>query len=122
MFVARSSSLKHDVGLNKALRVARQLCIGYEDLASIVGVDQSTLYRWRHDATTPRKSMRVPLRQFAEMHLLLRRLFDGPDLAREWIHHALPESFGGKTTPIAMLRSGRIDRVLSLLERLAAGG
>lgn len=111
-----------DVSLAKALRAAQQLRIGYDDLASILGVDQSTLYRWRHDATTPRRSMRVPLQQFTEMHQLLRRLFDGPDLAREWIHHAAPESFGGKTTPIAILRSGRIDRVLAILQTLAAGG
>jgi DNA-binding transcriptional regulator YiaG len=35
-------------------RTAEQLHLGLQDLADIVGADQSTLYRWRRGLSTPR--------------------------------------------------------------------
>ena len=58
--MATTASPVPDLGLARVLRAAHQLRIGYDDLAEIIGVDQSTLYRWRHADVTPRKSMRIP--------------------------------------------------------------
>lgn len=102
--------------------VRSRLRLGWEDLAAIIGVDQSTLYRWRQRASSPRPVYQSRLQQLAELVDLLPRLFAGPDLAREWLHSARPESLGGKQTPLEMMRSGRIDRVLLLLYSLARGG
>lgn len=102
-------------------RTAEQLHLGLQDLADIVGVDQSTLYRWRRGLSTPRAMVAVRLIQVAELFDLLKRLFAGPDLARTWLHEATPVSLGGRATPMDIMRSGRIDRVLLVLHSLAAG-
>lgn len=99
-----------------------QLQLGWEDLAAILGVDQATLWRWRHGEAKPRPLALSRMQQFAELTELLRRLFAGPDVAREWLKGATPESLGGTETPLDVLRAGRIDRVLTLLHILARGG
>ena len=62
------------------------------------------------------------LAQIDELLQMLPKLFAGPDLARNWVKTARPESLGGKVTPLDVMRSGRIDRVLTLLQLLARGG
>ena len=108
-------------GLVSVERTAEQLHLGLQDLADIVGVDQSTLYRWRRGLSTPRAMVAVRLIQVAELFDLLKRLFAGPDPARTWLHEATPVSVGGKATPMDIMRTGRIDRVLLVLHSLAAG-
>lgn len=103
-------------------QVRRRLELGWEELADILGVDQATLWRWRQGETKPRPLARSRLEQFGELTQLLRRLFAGPDLARDWLRTATPESLGGDRTPLDILRAGRIDRVLMLLHALARGG
>jgi transcriptional regulator with XRE-family HTH domain len=102
--------------------VRTQLQLRWEELADILGVDHATLWRWRHGEARPRPLALSRLQQFGEMTELLRRLFAGPDLARDWLRGATPESLGGTQTPLQVLRAGRIDRVLMLLHALARGG
>ena len=110
------------IDLGALERTGRQLGLGLQDIARIIGVDQSTLYRWRRGMSVPRAVLQTRIIQFAEMFELLRRLFAGPDLARRWIHEAKPESLGGDVTPLDVMRNGRIDRVLLLLHTLSVGG
>lgn len=106
----------------EALDAAREtLRLDWEDLAATLGVDQSTLYRWRQRASSPRRIYRSRLQQVSELVELLPRVFAGPDLAREWLRAARPESLDG-ATPLELMRGGRIDRVLLLLDLLARGG
>lgn len=102
--------------------VREKLQLDWEDLAATVGVDQSTLYRWRHRESAPRPVYRSRLQQVSDLVELLPRVFAGPDLARDWLQHARPGSFGGTATPLDLMRGGRIDRVLLLLHLLARGG
>ena len=111
-----------DLDLGSIERTGKQLHLGLQDIADILGVDQSTLYRWRQGTATPRPLAQTRLVQFAELLELLRRLFAGPDLARRWLHESRPASLGGTDTPLAVMLRGRIDRVLMLLHTLAAGG
>ena len=105
-----------------ALDATREkLRLDWEDLAATLGVDQSTLYRWRQRESSPRPVYRSRLQQVGELVELLPRVFAGPDLAREWLRTAHPESLGG-ATPLELMRGGRIDRVLMLLHLLARGG
>lgn len=108
-----------DLDALDAIRAKLQL--DWEDLAATVGVDQSTLYRWRQRASSPRPVYRSRLQQVGELVELLPRVFAGPDLAREWLRSARPESLGG-ATPLELMRGGRMDRVLVLLYLLARGG
>ncbi len=99
----------------KGLRV-----LEWGDLAAVIGVDQSTLYRWRHGESVPRPLAVSRLAQLDELVQMLQRLFAGPDLARTWLKTATPEMLGGDT-PLDTMRAGRIDRVLTLLHFLARG-
>lgn len=102
--------------------VGAQLRLEWADLAAILGVDQSTLWRWRRRESQPRPLAQSRLAQLAELREMLRRLFAGPDLARDWLHTARPEMLGGAETPLDVMRAGRIDRVLTVLHLLARGG
>jgi transcriptional regulator with XRE-family HTH domain len=90
------------------------------ELAAIVGVDTSTLFRWRKGTSTPRPMAFSRLAQLDELAEMLRRLFAGADLARDWLRSATPEMLDG-ATPLDVMRAGRTDRVLTLLHFLARG-
>lgn len=109
------------IGLKSLERANTQLRIGWADLAATIGVDQSTLYRWRNGESIPRPIARSRIVQFEELLDLLSRLFAGPELARQWLHEGKPASLAG-STPLETMRSGRMDRVLMLLYSLATGG
>ncbi|HEX5634545.1 MAG TPA: hypothetical protein VFX50_14990 [Gemmatimonadales bacterium] len=102
-------------------RLREQLAIGREEFARIIGVDPSTEWRWRQGASVPRGIAQSRLVQFAELGELLRRVFDGPDLAREWIRTATPAFLGGRDHPLDVMLAGRMDRVLATLHFLAGG-
>ena len=102
-------------------QLEKKLQLPLQDIASILGVDTSTLYRWRKRKSTPQPRAWSRLAQLDELMQMLPRQFDGPDLAREWIATAKPEMLGGTATPLQTMREGRIDRVLTVLHFLAKG-
>lgn len=102
-------------------QVEKKLQLPLQDIASILDVDTSTLYRWRKRKSTPQPRAWSRLAQLDELMRLLPRMFDGPDLAREWIATAKPEMLGGSATPLQIMKDGRIDRVLTVLHFLASG-
>jgi transcriptional regulator with XRE-family HTH domain len=91
------------------------------ELATIIGVDQATAYRWRQGDSSPRAVYRSQLAQLLEMQHLMQRVFAGPDLARAWLRTSLPESLGGTVTPMDVLLQHRIDRVVNTLQFIARG-
>jgi predicted DNA-binding transcriptional regulator AlpA len=99
-----------------------RLGLGWADVAAIVGVNESTVFRWKSRDSDPRPMARTRLIQLQEMMTLLRRLFAGPDLARAWLKEKKPRGLGGSDTPLTVMKAGRIDRVLMLLHTLARGG
>jgi DNA-binding XRE family transcriptional regulator len=103
-----------DIDVQALERVRAKLRLEWTDLAATIGVDQSTLYRWRNGEATPRPIAASRLVQIGELMQMLRRLFAGPDLTRAWLKTAKPEMLE-KQTPLAVMRAGRIDRVLTLL-------
>ena len=98
-----------------------RLHLEWGEIADIAGVDASTLHRWRKGESKPRPMAWTRIAQIDELLQLLPRIFAGPDLAREWIRTATPKSLGGETTPIEVMRAGRIDRILALLQYLGRG-
>ena len=111
----------HHIDLKAVEQMRDKLQLEWGDLAATIGVDQSTLYRWRHAEAFPRPMAWSRLAQLDELVQLLHRLFAGPDLAREWLKEARPEMLGGQQTPLEVMRAGRIDRVLTVLHFLARG-
>ena len=102
-------------------QLQEKLRMPLKDIASTVGVDTATLYRWRKRETTPQPRAWSRLAELHELMQMLTRLFDGPDLAREWIATAKPKMLGGSATPLQAMKDGRIDRVLTVLHFLASG-
>jgi transcriptional regulator with XRE-family HTH domain len=111
----------HTVGLNAIEEIKQQLKLTDSEVAAIVGVNTSTLWRWREERVTPRGITRSRLAQLEELRNLLRQVFDGPDLAREWLRSSHPDMLGGRVTPMEVMLEGRIDRVLTVLQFLARG-
>lgn len=111
-----------DVDLSILNQAVTKLKLHWRELADICGVNESTLSRWRSGESEPRALARTRLAQLGELLDLLQRAFNGPDLAREWLRDSKPESLGGKESPLAIMREGRIDRVLALLQFLLRGG
>src|SRR5690348_3709374 len=109
------------LNLNNLERFRLKLGLDWDDIAAIVGVDRTTIYRWRNRETSPRPLAWTRLAQLNELMQLLPRTFAGPDLARTWLREAKPDMLGGKTTPLEVMRAGRIDRVLTLLQFLIRG-
>jgi len=106
----------------ETLEEARErLGLGWAEISAIVGVNESTIHRWRSGASAPRPMARSRITQVQELLDLLRRLFAGPDLARQWLANKRPKSLGGNATPLSVMLNGRIDRVLTLLHFLARG-
>jgi hypothetical protein len=98
-----------------------RLQLSWADIGAIIGVDESTVHRWRSRTSVPRPMARTRVAQLHETLDLLRRLFAGPDLARQWVTEKKPKGLGGSETPLDVMRTGRIDRVLMLLHFLARG-
>ena len=101
-------------------RIRDKLNLEWGQLAATIGVDQSTLYRWRQHEAAPRPLALSRIAQLGELMQLLTRVFAGPDLARQWLSTSRPEMLSGKT-PLATMTEGRIDRVLMVLHFLARG-
>lgn len=99
----------------------QKLQLEWTDIAAALNVDQSTVYRWRIGEAVPRPMAWSGIAQLDELMQLMQRLFAGPDLAREWLKEARPEALGGQQTPLEVMRTGRIDRVLMVLHFLARG-
>lgn len=98
-----------------------RLELEWGEMAEIIGVDPSTLHRWRKGESRPRPMAWTRITQIDELLQILPRVFAGPDLARQWIRTATPKSLGGSMTPIEVMKTGRIDRVLALLQFLGRG-
>jgi transcriptional regulator with XRE-family HTH domain len=112
---------QHAVDMDAIERLRERLHLGREDFARIIGVNPSTEWRWRQGLAVPRGLAQSRLVQFTELGTLLKRVFAGPDLAREWLTTARPATLGGRDTPLHVMREGRIDRVLATLDYLARG-
>lgn len=108
-------------GVDAVVKIQSRLKLGDAEVADTLGVDQSTYYRWREHQSSPGPMARSRIAQLQDVMELMRGLFPGADLARKWLRTAKPEMLGGDATPIAVMRQGRIDRVLTVLTFVARG-
>lgn len=102
-------------------RAYKKLGLEWTEIAQIIGVDESTLHRWKSHTSKPHPMARSRIAQFQELMDLLAQTFSGPDLARTWLREKKPESLGGKLTPLDVMRTGRLDRIVTLLHFVARG-
>ncbi|MGH2614380.1 MAG: hypothetical protein ACRDJC_04015 [Thermomicrobiales bacterium] len=97
----------------------RDLGLSIETIALALDVDRRTIERWRVDQSVPQGKTRERLGDLIALRDQLLRLFETPDVAREWLQSS-SRYLGGFTREEA-LRAGRLDRVRADLEGLMAG-
>ena len=85
-----------EIDIGRLERVRSRLELTWEDLAATVGVNPSTLSRWRSRESHPRPMARSRLIQIEELMQMLQRLFAGSDHARDWLKNQRPEMLDGK--------------------------
>ena len=111
-----------DIDLRVLNRAHAKLRLGWREIGQIIGVDESTMHRWKSGTSRPRPMAVARIALFEELITLLNRVFAGPDVARKWLTEKRPAGLGGSDTPMDVMRGGRLDRVVSLLNYLARGG
>lgn len=97
-----------------------KLGLPHRQVAQIVGVNESTLHRWRSGDSTPSPSHIRTLGGLAEFTVEFHDMF-GRAIAdgREWLQTPLP-ALGGRE-PLSLLLEGRVERVTALLGRANRG-
>lgn len=105
--------------------VARILCDLRErgglkgaDIANIVDVSPPTVSRWTKGEGTPSLHIQTTI---AELRYVVDRLSDlyTPDETRLWLH--TPHPLLGQEKAIDLIRAGKTEDVLAVIDRLEAG-
>jgi len=88
------------------------------DIANIVGVSAPTVSRWANEKSSPPLGTQTVL---AELRYVVDRLSDlyTPDETRIWLHSKHP--LLGQRRAIELIREGRTEDVLAVIERIEAG-
>lgn len=89
-----------------------------KDIANIVDVSPATVSRWSHGTASPTLHTQTVI---AHLRYVVDRLADfyTPEDARLWLHANHPLLNNEKA--IDLIRSGRTEEVLAVIERLDAG-
>jgi DNA-binding transcriptional regulator YiaG len=111
----------HNLELEEIGAAANKLGLTKAELATILGVDYSTLYRWLDRESTPRGMAISRIHMVQDIFESLRSVFDGPDLAQTWLRNAKPATLGGQITPLECMVNGRPDKVLNTLDFITRG-
>lgn len=89
-----------------------------KDIANIVDVSPATVSRWSSGAATPDLHTQTVI---ADLRYVVERLLDfyTPDETRLWLNARHPMLQGERA--IDLIRQGRLEQVLAVIERLSAG-
>jgi hypothetical protein len=93
------------------------LGLNFEEIASAILTDPSTLYRWRQ-GQTPTATYLSRLERLDELVKEIRRTVQ-PDAVSDWLNRPIP-AFDGKT-PRTLILNGRSETVLGALLTLNRG-
>jgi hypothetical protein len=105
---------------NETLDWAReQLSLEWTDVASAVGADRRTIYRWRHGVSAPSPEHRDRIEDLRELRFLLETVFPDAEARVEWLHSSVPLLRG--RTPLSIIRGGRLDDVIGVLAGIESG-
>jgi uncharacterized protein (DUF2384 family) len=95
------------------------LGLTYDELGTILGVTDRTLRRWRTHDQMPHRKQRDRVEDLRELKHLLDSEFPNAEHRQEWLHSSNPRLRG--RTPISLLRSGSISRVVDELATMESG-
>jgi putative toxin-antitoxin system antitoxin component (TIGR02293 family) len=113
------TELEMDFALSALRWIELNLDLADVEIGRALGVDRTTIDRWRKRETPPTSEQRKRLPKFTQLKRFLENTFRTPELGRQWLRRAVPALHG--RTPISVIADGEIDRVLGLLATHAAG-
>jgi hypothetical protein len=109
--------LSHELA---AIERAREvLDLTYDEIATALKADDSTLHRWRKGDTEPSPIFLSRLDSLGEFLAELQRTVKDPLTARYWLDRPVPALHN--QTPRTVLLEGKIDRLTALLSNFNAG-
>lgn len=93
--------------------------VSYDDLATILGTDRRTIYRWLANESFPQTASRAALDDLQALAERLDETFDSREGSLIWL--GARSGYFGELRPLDALLRGRIDAVNSALDALDAG-
>jgi putative toxin-antitoxin system antitoxin component (TIGR02293 family) len=93
--------------------------LDYVEVASALGVDRRTIFRYRTDGSVPSPDIRARLGKIREIAHLLNAVFASHDAQLQWLYSPVPLLRGRR--PIDLIRQGELDEVLSVLAGVYTG-
>ncbi len=93
--------------------------LDYVEVASALGVDRRTIFRYRTNGSVPSPDIRARLGKIREITHLLSAVFIDHDAQLEWLYSPVPLLRGRR--PIDLIRMGELDEVLSVLAGVYTG-
>jgi putative toxin-antitoxin system antitoxin component (TIGR02293 family) len=95
------------------------LGLSLTELAKLLDVDRRTILRYRSEASAPSESVRERIAAIRHLMYLLGQVFPTIEDAKDWLYSPVPSLQARR--PIDLLRSGKLDEVLSELAGLDGG-
>ncbi|MBN1427363.1 MAG: DUF2384 domain-containing protein [Anaerolineae bacterium] len=93
--------------------------LDYVEVASALGVDRRTIFRYRANSSVPSPDVRARLGKIREIAHLLNAVFANHEVQLEWLYSPVPLLKGHR--PIDLIRQGELDEVLSVLAGVQTG-
>jgi uncharacterized protein (DUF2384 family) len=104
----------------KAILMAnKNLGLNFSEVASALGVDPRTVYRYKSHENAPTPDVRDKLGKLREISQLLDEVFADQDAWMSWLYTEVPALRG--QIPIDVIRKGELDEVISILAGLYSG-
>lgn len=93
--------------------------LDYVEVASALGVDRRTIFRYRTNRSVPSPDVRAKLGKMREIAHLLGAVFSSGEAQLEWLYSPVPLLRG--RCPIDLIREGELDEVVSVLAGIHTG-
>lgn len=113
------AALEKKVAKDTIDQARKMLGLDYVELASALGVDRRTVFRYRAKTTVPSPAVRARLGKLREIAHLLDAVFASHDAQLEWLYSPVP--LLRDRCPIELIREGKLDEVLSILAGVHTG-
>jgi uncharacterized protein (DUF2384 family) len=99
--------------------VDESLGLNNAQVASAIGVNERTLYRYKSAENAPSPAVVDQLSKLREITQLLSEIFTDKNAQFEWLYSAAPVFRGQR--PIDMIKKGDLDKVISILSGVQSG-
>lgn len=96
-----------------------EIGLSFEQIADILDVGRSTIYRWMEEDAVPRQSNFLNVARLQKLKFLIESVFSDQELRDQWLYYP-HEDFDGDT-PIQKLYDGEVDPLIRQLSTFESG-